>query len=323
MRVLVVKPSSIGDLVHTFPALTDAVQAIPEIQFDWVCEPSLREVPHWHPHVHDVLAIPLWKWRRRWYRLVFSREFQAYKAALAAKRYDAVIDAQGSIQTAFLITRFTDGVRHGFAANSAPQRFASLAYEHKHAVLKDMHAITRTRQLFAKSLGYAIPTGAPEANLDFGRPIEMAKRLVLITQSSQSRLAWSEPDWRAVIEDALPLFADIVLLVGSHDDDEKFSRMAGDYPIRILRRVSPTDAACEIAGSQGVVALDNDLAQIADALGVPLLAVCGRVAYGRMGPVGPRSSVLQCFPGRMDGVGPKAVMGWVNDLDTTTSLLNH
>lgn len=317
MRVLVVKTSSMGDLVHTLPALTDAAQAIPDIQFDWVCEPGFSEIPHWHPQVHDVLAIPLRKWRRRLHRLVFSREFQAYKTALSAKHYDAVIDAQGLMKSAFLITRFTDGVTHGFAARSARERFASFGYQQTHVVSKDLHAITRTRQLFAKSLGYAMPTGAPDANMDLGRPIEMAKRLVLITQTSRSNKLWLEAHWRAVIEDALPLFEDIVLPVGSPSEDERVSRMCADYPVRILRDASLTDVACEIAGSQGVVAVDTGLAHVTDALGIPLLALYGPTAPGLVGPVGPRSEVFKSPSRRMHALAPEPVMAWINDLDTT------
>lgn len=316
MRVLVVKTSSMGDLVHTLPALTDAAQAIPGIQFDWVCEPGFTEIPHWHPQVHDVLAIPLRKWRRRLYRLVFSREFQAYKVALNAKQYDVVIDAQGLMKSAFLITRFTDGVTHGYAANSARERLSSLGYQHKHVVSKQLHAITRTRQLFAKSLGYAIPTGMPDANLDLGRPVHMAKRLVLITQTSRAKKLWVDAYWRAVIEDALPLFEDIVLPTGSPDEAERVARMCEGYPVRIVSNASLTDVACEIAGSQGVVAVDTGLAHIADALGTPLLALYGPTAPGLVGPVGPRSDVVKSPSGRLQDIRAEDVMNWVSDLDT-------
>ncbi|MDG1156210.1 MAG: lipopolysaccharide heptosyltransferase 1, partial [Litorivicinaceae bacterium] len=102
MRVLVVKTSSMGDLVHTLPALTDAYTALGDIRFDWVCEPAFAEIPHWHPSVGDVLAIPLRRWKGRLHRLLFSNELAAYKQVLGAESFDAVIDAQGLLKSAYL-----------------------------------------------------------------------------------------------------------------------------------------------------------------------------------------------------------------------------
>ena len=147
MRVLVVKTSSMGDLVHTLPALTDATRALGDIRFDWVCEPAFAEIPLWHPSVGDVLAIPLRRWKGKLHRLLFSNDFAAYKQALGAERYDAVIDAQGLLKSAFLITRFTDGPKHGFDRRSAKERLAVSVYDVTHPVDRLKHAISRTREL--------------------------------------------------------------------------------------------------------------------------------------------------------------------------------
>ena len=82
MRVLVVKTSSMGDLVHTLPALTDATRALGNIRFDWVCEPTFAEIPHWHPAVGDVLAIPLRRWKGNLHRLLFSNPNNRYHLIL-------------------------------------------------------------------------------------------------------------------------------------------------------------------------------------------------------------------------------------------------
>ena len=75
MRVLVVKTSSMGDIVHTLPALTDAKAEYPDIQFDWVCEPSFAEIPGWHPAVADVITLSLRQWRKKIHRMFFSDDF--------------------------------------------------------------------------------------------------------------------------------------------------------------------------------------------------------------------------------------------------------
>ena len=82
----------------------------------------------------DVLAIPLRRWKGRLHRLLFSNDFAAYKQVLGAQRYDAVIDAQGLLKSAFLITRFTDGLKHGFDRRSAKERLAASVYDVRHRV---------------------------------------------------------------------------------------------------------------------------------------------------------------------------------------------
>ena len=154
MRVLVVKTSSMGDLVHTLPALTDATRALGNIRFDWVCEPIFAEIPHWHPSVGDVLAIPLRRWKGKLYRLLVSNDFAHTNKPSVRKRYDAVIDAQGLLKSAFLITRFTDGLKHGFDHRSAKKVWRTSVYDVRHRVARSKHAISRMRELFARSLGY-------------------------------------------------------------------------------------------------------------------------------------------------------------------------
>ena len=79
MKVLIVKVSSLGDVIHTLPALSDARSAIPAIEFDWVTEEALTEVPDWHPAVSKVIPVALRRWRKSWLGIFFNREFKAFK----------------------------------------------------------------------------------------------------------------------------------------------------------------------------------------------------------------------------------------------------
>src|SRR5579863_2027617 len=79
MRVLVVKTSSLGDVIHTLPALTDAAKAIPNLSFDWVVEQPFAEIPGWHSKVKKIIPLA---WRR-WRKNIFSKEhYQEEKAFL-------------------------------------------------------------------------------------------------------------------------------------------------------------------------------------------------------------------------------------------------
>ncbi|MBT8428358.1 MAG: lipopolysaccharide heptosyltransferase 1, partial [Gammaproteobacteria bacterium] len=100
MRVLLVKTSSLGDLIHSFPAISDAGRALPGIRFDWLVEKSFAEVPAWHPAVAEVIPIALRRWRRDWRKVWRSGELKAFRARLRETRYDLVLDAQGLIKSA-------------------------------------------------------------------------------------------------------------------------------------------------------------------------------------------------------------------------------
>jgi heptosyltransferase-1 len=320
MRVLVVKTSSMGDIVHTLPALTDATDALDSVKFDWVCEPSFQEIPHWHPAVADVLAIPLRQWRGRLHRLLFSDAFRAYKAALSARPYDAVIDVQGLMKSAFLITRFTEGRRHGYAWASAREPLASFAYHRRYQIARDWHAITRIRHLFAKALGYPIPQSAPDASIDLGPSVSQCPRVVVVTQTSRVNKQWSAEAWHQVIEQAADQFDEVVLPAGTPVEQRAVEQFQGHEAVRIVAGASLTQVAREIAGARAVISVDTGLCHIADALGIPLLALYGPTTPGLVGPIGTQSQVIQSATSDMSQISVDDVIQWLNAIDTASDV---
>jgi lipopolysaccharide heptosyltransferase I len=105
VRVLLVKTSSLGDVIHTLPALTDAARAIPGIQFDWVVEEGFAEIPAWHPAVAQVIPVAIRRWRKNLWQTIKNGEWTRFKQRLSESRYDLVIDAQGLLKSAWL-TRY-------------------------------------------------------------------------------------------------------------------------------------------------------------------------------------------------------------------------
>lgn len=119
MRVLIVKTSSMGDVLHTLPALTDAQQAIPGIQFDWVVEEGFAQIPSWHSAVDRVIPVAIRRWRKAWFSAPIKAERTAFRRAVCANQYDAVIDAQGLVKSAALVTRLAHGIKHGMDWSTA------------------------------------------------------------------------------------------------------------------------------------------------------------------------------------------------------------
>src|SRR3989338_8710444 len=153
MHVLLIKMSSMGDVIHTLPALTDALQAIPTIAIDWIIEPAFADIPTWHPAVKNIIPIPLRKWKKN----IFSREtlseVKNFYKKLREKKYDVIIDAQGLLKSA-VVAKCARGKTHGHDKNSAREWIASYFYDKKYAIEKTQHAVTRTRALFAHTLQY-------------------------------------------------------------------------------------------------------------------------------------------------------------------------
>ena len=144
MRVLVVKLSSLGDVIHTLPALTDAARAIPGLQFDWAVEEAFAEIPAWHPAVDRVIPVAIRRWRGRLFRYFSKSEWDSARAALDAQPYHAVIDAQGLLKSAF-IAGLVKAPSYGMGWRSARERLASAAYKHRIYVPRNMHAYCSRR----------------------------------------------------------------------------------------------------------------------------------------------------------------------------------
>ena len=199
MNVLVVKMSSMGDVIHTLPAITDAARAVPSIRFDWVVEQSFAEIPSLHPAVENVLPIELRRWRKR--PLHYRKELLRFREGLRLKSYDLVIDAQGLIKSAF-VARQARGPISGFDRASAREGIASMVYGTTAAVNPSLHAIQRLRLLFARILGYPEPASEVDYGLELPRPAEDDGILLLHGTTWQTK-HWPEKFWRQL---ATPAF---------------------------------------------------------------------------------------------------------------------
>src|SRR5688572_21515853 len=102
MKVLIVKTSSMGDVIHTLPAVTDAARAIPGIQMDWVVEEAFAEVPRWHPAIRHVIPVAIRRWRVNPFTMLCGAEWKQFRSRLKQEKYDCIIDAQGLVKSALV-----------------------------------------------------------------------------------------------------------------------------------------------------------------------------------------------------------------------------
>nr|WP_234463480.1 lipopolysaccharide heptosyltransferase I [Stutzerimonas stutzeri] len=303
---MLVKTSSLGDVIHTLPALTDAQRAIPGIQFDWVVEEGFAEIPAWHPAVAQVIPVAIRRWRKHPLQTLRTGEWRRFKARLRETHYDLVIDAQGLLKSAWL-TRYVKAPVAGLDRDSIREPLASRFYDRRYAVPRERHALERVRQLFAQALGYSIPEMIADYGLDrsqLATPGEQPYLLFLHGTTWPSK-HWPEAYWRQLAERMSEFGWAIRLPWGNAEEKARAERIAQGLPsASVLPRLNLGGVAKVVAGARACVAVDTGLGHLAAALDVPSISLYGPTLPGRVGAYG-RSQVHLCAPGPNAGKGDR------------------
>ncbi|MGB1270960.1 MAG: lipopolysaccharide heptosyltransferase I [Endozoicomonas sp.] len=311
-KVLVVKTSSMGDVIHTLPALTDAARAIPGIRFDWVVEESFAEIPTWHPAVDRVITVAIRRWRKSLLQAWKSGEWQRFKKLMGAQSYDAVIDAQGLIKSAFL-ARKAKGPRYGPDKHSAREPFASHFYHHPQAVSWNQHAVERVRQLFALSLGYSLPDGPGHFQLEkqpFRKDlVKETPYIVFIHSTTWPTKHWPESYWCKLAQYASESGYSVVLPWGNEVEKARAEKIAGAAKnARVLPRLSLAEVSGVISQARAAVAVDTGLGHLTAALEVPAVSLYGPTSPDKVGTYGigqKHLTLKQCPEGEYAATDPE------------------
>lgn len=279
MKICLVKTSSMGDVIHTLPALTDAQSMLPDFSVDWVVEENFAEIPRWHSAVDRVIPIALRRWRKSPFSAQTKKEWKNYRTSVQATQYDAVIDAQGLIKSAFFATRLAQGVKHGYDRHSIREPLASFFYDKKYAISYQQHAVERIRQLFAQSLGYKLPTTQGDYGIarHFSTSHANAPYLIFIHATTRADKHWQEDKWRDLIEKITALWAmEIRLPWGNEAEKARAERLAQGLPnVIVLPKLTLTELAQQIANAQAVVSVDTGLAHLSASLDKPNITLYG------------------------------------------------
>src|SRR3977135_2992399 len=144
--ILFIKTSSLGDVIHHMPAVSDARKHRPQARIGWVVEEAFAPLVRLHRSVDSVIPVASRRWRSAPFSPQTWREFVAFRRAMRAQTHETVIDAQGLLRSA-LVTRLARGRRHGYDRESVRERAASWFYDVHHSVDRALHAIARNRML--------------------------------------------------------------------------------------------------------------------------------------------------------------------------------
>ncbi len=295
MRILVVKTSSLGDVIHTLPALTDAMRALPFASFDWAVEEAFAEVPAWHPAVREVIPVALRRWRKSAIASLFGSEWRQCKRRLHEHHYDCVIDAQGLLKSAWLARQARAPI-YGFDRNSAREPAATWFYRYQFDVPWSLHAVERVRSLFAQALGYALPTARGDYGLDknfFVDIVPRARRVLFLHGTTHADKHWPETYWQQLCAQVNAAGCRVLLPWGNDIERARAQRIAAharDTPespgAHVLPRMNLSQLASEIATCVAVVTVDSGLGHLTAALDVPAVALYGPTDPAAIGTYG-------------------------------------
>ena len=306
-EVLFIKTSSLGDVIHHMPALTEARRRLPAGRFSWVVEEAFAPLVTLHPGVSEVIAVAGRRWRGALLAPSVWREIGGFARGLRQRRYNAIVDTQGLLIKSALVARIARGRRHGYDADSARESAAAALYDVRHKVSRELHAIARNRLLTAHALGYE-PEGPPDYGLDRARLAQTAARPygILLHATARAEKQWPEPHWIALGQ-ALEGRGDLLLPWGNETERARSDRIAASVPQARVAVREPLDRIARlIAGAAFVIGVDTGLLHLAAAFGVPLVAIFVGSEPGLTGPL---------------GNGPIAVVGGRGEMPSVDAVL--
>lgn len=298
-EILFIKTSSLGDVIHHMPAVTDVRRHLPQARLAWVVEEVYAPLVRLHPAVDEVIPVASRRWRARLHDPAAWREIGAFRRKLRERSYAAVIDTQGLLRTAVL-AHSTRGVRHGYDMASIREPLACPFYDIRHRVAWSAHAILRNRTLCGLVLGYqpgpAIEFGLNARHLAASAGPEAADYAVLIHGTAQSAKQWPQTNWLAIARDMAARGLAVALPWGDDAERRRSEALAAALGgrVRVPDRRPLDEVAALIAGAALVVGVDTGLVHLAAALAVPVVAI---FLGSEPGLTGPR------------GTGPIAVVG--------------
>jgi heptosyltransferase I len=306
VKVLVVKTSSMGDVVHALPAVSDLVANVPGVQVDWLVEKPFAAIPALHPAVRRVLPLAWRKWRKQ---LLDRETWQAMgelRRALREEPYDAVLDLQGLFKSALWGLQAA-GPLWGYDRSSAREPWVAMLYDRSAEVPRNLQAVERNRRLAAAHFAYAMPSTRP----DFGIrapvsswPVPPAYA-VLMPNASRDEKLWPEAHWIAVGQRLQQHGWTPVVLWGGDAEQQRAQRIAAGCGAVVPPFLSVQDAAGVLGHARCIVGLDTGFTHLGAAFGRPTVGIYCDHDPGLAGITG---------PGPVASIGGKGVVPSLDDV---------
>jgi len=274
-RALLTRMSSLGDIIHTFPAATDIRRALPGAALDWVVEEAYVPLVRMHPGVTRIIPIALRRWRRQLFKASAWREMRELRRHLRSRAYDAIIDTQGLLKSV-AVAKLARGPVHGFGRGTAREPLASRFYDFGYEFAAADHKIERYRAVAARALGYTPP---PEVDYGIVAPPRPAcapasRYCVLLHSTARAGKLWQGEAWIELARALESRGLACVLPWGDASERSRAEHLAASLRrSSVPPRLTLEEAAGLIAHAEVVVGLDTGLMHLAAALRVPVVGV--------------------------------------------------
>ncbi len=276
LKLLIVKTSSLGDVIHNLPIIHDILNHHPDVEIDWVVEASFADIPKLHPAINQVIPVAI----RRWRKAIFAKqtwlEIKAAKQQLSHKTYDIVLDTQGLLKSG-LLTYLSQGHKHGYDKNSAREPLASCFYNTTHHVSRAQHAVARNRTLAALALGYPVPENLPNYGIKAIAPSGISPEspyIIGLHGTSRDSKLWPTEHWIALGRALAQQNLHLVLPWASTAEFERAQHIASALNnTMVLPKLTITQLATVISQAKAAIGVDTGLSHLATALGIPTIAI--------------------------------------------------
>jgi heptosyltransferase-1 len=284
MKILVVRLSSLGDILHLFPAISDLRRRFPDAQIHWLVEPAFAEMAGWHSAVNKVIPVPLRRHKKAWWKL--PGLLRGLKRQLKAENYDLVLDAQGLLKSA-LLARMAGVDIYGFDADSARESLAACFYHKTAKVASGLHVIEKNRQLVAQLFDADILQPA-DYGLDEFRRKQMALPdapensagqpcIVLLHGTTWNSKYWPESSWLTLIHLLTKQGWCCLLPWGNEEEHRRAQRLqhAGGNLAQVLPGLSLTGLMSVLLHASCFVSVESGIGHIASVLDIPGIMLHG------------------------------------------------
>lgn len=276
-RILLVKTSSLGDVVHNLPVVSDILQQHPDAHIDWLVEEAFADIPRLHPAIKQVFTVAVRRWRKQLFSQQTWCEIASFKKKLSQQPYDLIIDTQGLIKSA-LMSSFAQGRKSGMDKSSARESLASYFYDNQHPVARDQHAVTRNRELAAQACGYPLVDNAPNYGItapshvfDFALPQSFA--MGLHGTSKDSKL-WPTSHW-IMLANALSTQQLCLVMPWSTEAEHQRAQTVASATdnVVVLPKLRIGELASIIEKARVAIGVDTGLLHLSAALNKPTVAI--------------------------------------------------
>jgi heptosyltransferase I len=273
--VLVVRPSSLGDVVYALALVSDVALHRPELPIDWVAEDAFVDLVRLDPRIRHVVPLALRRWRHAPLARTTWRDMRAFRRAIRQERYDAILNLQEQVKGA-LVSWFAQGTRHGLDRANIREPIATLVDDVHHAVSRELHIVERCRGVAAAALGY-VAQGPPRWHFELpAATTAMPARPYALVFHATSRTdkQWPEEHWRALVAHFARAGFATMLPWGNELEHARSLRIAdGSEAAVVLPRQSLPQLATLLRGAEIAVGVDTGLTHFAAALGTSTVAI--------------------------------------------------